>query len=115
MYPPFSLPSRLEEVPMPPLNPLQIIPVPPPTFPSTTGPVTAESIARRASSFFTWNPLMSFSQPSQGSATTGSAHPLVVVAGCSSAPRHAITASPTPPTPPSLPLLTPPPTTPHPP
>src|SRR5580765_406178 len=59
---------------MPPLNSLQIIPVPPPTLPSSTGPACAESSAWNACSGFTWNPLISFSQPSQVSATTGRDH-----------------------------------------
>ena len=34
----FFASSTREEVPMPPLNSLQIMPVPPPTLPSSTGP-----------------------------------------------------------------------------
>ena len=49
------------------------MPVPPPTFPSATAPPRAESIAAKACSFRTWNPSMSLSEPSQVSATIGSA------------------------------------------
>jgi len=66
--------KRREDVPMPPLKPLQIMPVPPPTAPSGTGPDAAVSMAWKASSLVTWKPLMSLSQPSQVSATTGSDH-----------------------------------------
>jgi hypothetical protein len=59
-------------VPIPPLNWWQTIPVPPPTFPSATAPPRAESMAAKACSRRTWKPLMSFSAPSQVSATTGS-------------------------------------------
>ena len=38
--------ARRDAVPMPPLNPWQIIPVPPPTLPSATGPV-ARRVDRR--------------------------------------------------------------------
>ena len=44
--PPCSASTTREAVPMPPLNPWQIIPVPPPTLPSATGPSEAESSAR---------------------------------------------------------------------
>ena len=56
---------------MPPLKLWQIIPVPPPTLPSATGPPRAPSSAAIACSAFTWKPLMSLSTPSQVSATTG--------------------------------------------
>ena len=59
---------------MPPLNSLQIIPVPPPTLPSATAPPRAESSASKACSGFTWKPFMSFRWPSHVSATTGSDH-----------------------------------------
>ena len=62
-----------DDVPMPPLNSWQTIPVPPPTPPSATGPGAADRSAARASSVVTWNPSMSFSSPSQVSPTTGSA------------------------------------------
>src|SRR5262249_29371130 len=41
---------------------------------SSTGPEWAVSIALKTCSGFTWKPLMSLSQPSQVSATTGSDH-----------------------------------------
>src|ERR1039458_2958069 len=50
------------------------MPVPPPTLPSATGPPLAASSAAKASASCTWNPLMSFKNPSQVSATTGSDH-----------------------------------------
>ena len=56
---------------MPPLNSWQIMPVPPPTLPSATGPGTAASSAARACSGPTCMPLMSLSEPSQVSPTTG--------------------------------------------
>ncbi len=46
---------------MPPLKPWQIMPVPPPTLPSATGPPRAPSSAASACSGFTWKPLMSLS------------------------------------------------------
>ena len=58
---------------MPPLKRWQIIPVPPPTLPSGTGPPRAFAIAWRACAFVTWKPSMSLSDPSQVSATTGRA------------------------------------------
>ena len=61
---------------MPPLNPWQIIPVPPPTLPSATAPSDAASSAARACSGRTWKPLTSFSTPSHVSATTGRLHVL---------------------------------------
>jgi len=42
--------EHADDVPMPPLNSLQIIPVPPPTFPSSTAPECATSSAWNASS-----------------------------------------------------------------
>jgi hypothetical protein len=62
---------------MPPLNRWQIIPVPPPTFPSTTGPSRALSRATNTWSRFTWKPLMSFNVPSHVSATMGK-RPVVI-------------------------------------
>ncbi len=60
-----------EAVPMPPLKPLQIIPVPPPTLPSMTRPARAPESASETFPSVTWKPLMSLSSPSQVSATTG--------------------------------------------
>src|SRR5437870_12672961 len=71
------------------------MPVPPPTFPSTTGPPRALSSAAHASCFVTWKPLMSLRPPSHVSATTGSDH-----SSWRSRPLrtyHSITASRTPP------------------
>ncbi len=59
---------------MPHLKPWQVMPVPPPTLPSSTGPAFAPSIAASTCAAFTWNPLTSFSSPSQVSATTGVDH-----------------------------------------
>src|SRR5260370_15250660 len=56
---------------MPPLKRWQIMPVPPPTLPSITGPPRALSSAAKTCSFFTWKPLISLSAPSHVSATTG--------------------------------------------
>src|SRR3989338_321497 len=53
-------------------NSCEIMPVPPPTFPSATVPPRALSSASKACSSLTWNPLMSLRYPSQVSATTGS-------------------------------------------
>ena len=61
---------------MPPLNPWQIIPVPPPTLPSATAPSDAASSAALACSGRTWKPLTSLSTPSHVSATTGRLHVL---------------------------------------
>ena len=47
------------------------MPVPPPTFPSATGPDLALSRAWKTCSGLTWNPLISLSSPSHVSATTG--------------------------------------------
>src|SRR5947209_13152822 len=72
------------------------MPVPPPTFPSATGPPRALSSAAHASCFLTWKPLMSFRPPSHVSATTGSDH-----SSCDMRPLptiHSITASRTTPT-----------------
>src|SRR5262249_42581457 len=68
--------TRREDVPMPPLNPWQRIPVPPPTLPSATGPAPAPAIASSTCSALTWNASMSLSQPSYVSATTGNVKPL---------------------------------------
>ena len=57
---------------MPPLNSWRIMPVPPPTQPSSTGPDAAESSAAHKCSGRTCIPLMSESQPSHVSPTTGS-------------------------------------------
>ena len=62
--------TRLE-VPMPPLNSWQIMPVPPPTLPSATGPPRAESSAAWAMASVTGKVSASESQPSWVSATTG--------------------------------------------
>ncbi len=59
---------------MPPLKPKQIMPVPPPTLPSATGPGFAEDSASPAWAGRTWKPLMSLSSPSHVSATTGFDH-----------------------------------------
>ena len=48
-----------DAVPIPPLNSWQIIPVPPPTLPSATGPPVAASSAVSRCSGRTWKPLMS--------------------------------------------------------
>src|SRR5439155_23204092 len=87
-----------EEVPMPPLKPLQIMPVPPPTEPSSTAPECPLSSARSACSGLTCNPLISLSQPSQVSATTGSDHQAPVASAAPCATRQAMTASRTTPT-----------------
>ena len=63
--------STRDDVPIPPLNPWQIIPVPPPTLPSATGPAAAAASASRTCCSVTWWPLMSLSSPSKVSATTG--------------------------------------------
>src|SRR3989475_613533 len=72
------------------------MPVPPPTFPSATGPPRALSSAAHASCFVTWKPLMSLRPPSHVSATTGSDHS----SWCRRSLRtyHSITASRTTPT-----------------
>src|SRR5579863_2034194 len=74
------------------------MPVPPPTFPSGTGPEVALSSASKASSGFTWNPLTSFNSPSHVSATTGNDHQYSESAGCPCLILQAITASRTTPT-----------------
>ena len=61
-----------DAVPIPPLNSWQIIPVPPPTAPSATGPSVAAASAACRCSARTWKPLMSLSTPSYVSPTTGS-------------------------------------------
>ena len=63
-----------EAVPVPPLNSWQIDPVPPPTFPSATGPPRAASSAACRCSGRTWNPFWSLSRSSDVSPTTGSDH-----------------------------------------
>ena len=55
MYPPASAGSTREAVPIPHLNWWQTIPVPPPTFPSATGPERAESSAAKTWSSRTGN------------------------------------------------------------
>jgi hypothetical protein len=75
---------------MPPLKPWQIMPVPPPTFPSTTGPSEADASASKTCSALTWKPSMSFRRPSHVSPTTGSAQ--------SASPRAPQSASRTTPT-----------------
>ena len=54
----------LEAVPMPPAKSKQVIPVPPPTEPSATGPDAAESSACSTCSGRTCAPLMSLRYPS---------------------------------------------------
>jgi hypothetical protein len=56
MYPPAGSGSFRLAVPMPPLKPRQIIPVPPPTLPSGTGPGAALSRARKTCALVTWKP-----------------------------------------------------------
>ena len=53
---------------MPPLNSWQIMPVPPPTLPSATGPSVAPAIASSAMACVTGKLSASESQPSQVSA-----------------------------------------------
>ena len=61
----FPGPSTMRDaVPVPPLKSWQIIPVPPPTSPSGTGPSDAASMAAKRCSARTWKPSMSFSAPS---------------------------------------------------
>ena len=60
-----------DAVPMPPLKPWQIMPVPPPTSPSATGPPRARACASRTCSAVTCRPSMSLRTPSQVSPTTG--------------------------------------------
>ena len=55
---------KIIAVPMPPLNSWQIIPVPPPTAPSCTGPLSAWSSASRTCAVLTCWPQISFSRPS---------------------------------------------------
>ncbi|MNF85292.1 hypothetical protein D3C84_676800 [compost metagenome] len=71
VQPPCSAARQREAVPMPPLNSWQIMPLPPPTAPSATGPSTAVSRASATCSRWTWKPLMSLSRPSKVSRTTG--------------------------------------------
>ena len=61
-------------MPIPPLKSWQIMPVPPPTEPSATGPPAAAAYAAFVCSAVTWKPLTSLRVPSQVSATTGRAH-----------------------------------------
>ena len=68
---PAGVDTTRDEVPIPPLKSWQIIPVPPPTLPSSTGPGAAESSADLASSATSGKEPASLSQPSQVSATTG--------------------------------------------
>ncbi len=49
---------------MPPLKPWQIMPVPPPTLPSATGPEAAASSAANAWAWVTGKLSVSLSQPS---------------------------------------------------
>ncbi len=72
MKPPAAASMTRDAVPMPPLNSWQIIPVPPPTVPSSTGPPAAAASAACRCSARTWKPLMSLSNPSNVSPTTGS-------------------------------------------
>src|SRR5262249_40135731 len=71
------------------------MPVPPPTLPSATAPPRAPSSAANTCSGFTWKPLISFSDPSHVSATTGSDHACDV---CPCSTDHLIDASRTTPT-----------------
>src|SRR4029450_6973038 len=88
-----------DDVPIPPLNSKQIDPVPPPTFPSATGPGFAASIARETFSGFTWKPLTSLSSPSHVSPTTGGDdHPEPSASGGPCLILHASAASRTTPT-----------------
>jgi hypothetical protein len=63
-------PTARLEVPMPPFQPKQIIPVPASTAPSATS-APASRTARPASPASTWTVRASFSQPSSHSPTTG--------------------------------------------
>ena len=56
--------------------------MPPPTEPSSTGPVLADSSARTATSTVTWPPLMSFRYPSHVSAATGSSQASATAGWC---------------------------------
>src|SRR5689334_6960813 len=56
---------------MPPLKPYETIPVPAPTVPSFTGPLTAPLSADTTSASDTCRPWMSLRRPSSHSATTG--------------------------------------------
>ena len=70
----YSRPGRRslrEDVPTPPLKPWQIMPVPPPTLPSGTGPSVAFAIASATCSGRTCVPNPSLRCPSQVSPTTG--------------------------------------------
>ncbi len=69
--PPRSGGSTREAVPTPPLKAWLIMPVPPPTLPSGTGPAVAAPTASATCSALTWKPLMSLRTPSQVSPTTG--------------------------------------------
>src|SRR5829696_105466 len=69
VQPPSASSSTREAVPTPPLKPWQIMPVPPPTLPSGTGPGPAASIASTTCSGRTCMPSMSFRVPSQVSPT----------------------------------------------
>ena len=71
VQPPSASSSTRDAVPTPPLKPWQIMPVPPPTLPSGTGPGLAASIASTTCSGRTCMPSMSFRVPSQVSPTTG--------------------------------------------
>ena len=81
---------------MPPLKPWQIMPVPPPTPPSGTGPSLAEASASSTCSARTCWPLTSLSIPSQVSPTTGS--PQKSSCGPRARASNAISASRTTPT-----------------
>ena len=79
---------------MPALKSQVIMPVPPPTLPSATGPLRRCLSASRTCSAFTWRPEMSLSQESSHSPTTGMMHVVLVAdAGvaappCSAPPRR---------------------------
>src|SRR5437588_7969228 len=64
VQPPSSSDRTRDDVPMPPLNWWQIMPVPPPTQPSATGPPVAASRAANTCSGRTCIPLMSERKPS---------------------------------------------------
>src|SRR6266851_4068471 len=76
--PPNTSGSFREEVPIPLLKSQVIIPVPPPTLPSATGPPLAVVIASSTLASLTWRPAMSLSQLSSHSPTMG------MITSCSS-------------------------------
>ena len=66
-----STSTTREALPVPPLKSWQVMPVPPPTPPSGTGPPRAAASAANRCSARTCCPAMSLSPPSQVSATAG--------------------------------------------